>query len=160
MKRIVTLHQLYRSVNSLQDFEFHDSFWSLVDHDASSYVFNAKALNLHQDAPQNPEDCDMEIEDALITFSRCRITEFRSFREEAPKDYGGEQCLKRFLKEANLGIWVKGFDEVEHGQWLLASCGDEEPYYVVRMSFEGATIGWDAFRRPAWYVLNQRGIQA
>ena len=150
----------YRSVNSPQDFEFHDSFWSLADHDASSYVFDAKSLNLHRAAPQNPEDCDMEIEKALITFSGCRITGFRSYKEDAPKDYTGEQCLMRFPKEANHGMWVKGFDEIGHTRWLLASCGDEEPYYEVRMSFDGVVIEWDAFRRPAWYVLRSRGIEA
>ena len=150
----------YRSVNCLQDFEFHDSFWSLAGHDASSYIFDARALNLHQTAPQNPEDCDMEIESSRVTFSGCQIAGFRAFKEETPKNFTGEKSLIRFLREANHGMWVKGFNEIDHDQWLLASCGDKEIYYEVTLRFEDVVVEWDAFRRPAWYVLHAKGIEA
>ena len=57
-------------------------------------------------------------------------------------------------------MWVKGFNEIDHDQWLLASCGDEEIYYEVTLRFEDVAVEWDAFRRPAWYVLHARGIEA
>ena len=138
----------YRSKDCLRDFEFHDSEWSLASHDASSFVFNARALNSHQSAPQNAEDCDME------------ILGYRSFATETPMDHTGEQCLMLFLREANHGMWVKSFNQIDHDRWMNASCGDNEPYYEVTLSFDEVVIEWDAFRCPAWYVLRSRGVEA
>ena len=58
----------FQSIDRLQDFEFHDSMWMLAQQNPTSFAFDVKELNLHLDASQNPEECDMEIEEARISF--------------------------------------------------------------------------------------------
>ena len=63
----------YRVVNDLTPFEFHDSVWKLETFEAGALALRVKELNLHRDAAQNPCGCDMEIEEARMTFEGIRI---------------------------------------------------------------------------------------
>jgi len=161
----------FQSINRLRDFEFHDSMWSLADCDSASFAFDVTALNLHQDAPQNPESCDMEIETARVSFMGFRLAAYepgvawttdasgKSCPTESLKSYTGDEAIALFLREAKHGIWAYALAQADSGEWVLSGCG-EKPYFEVRFSFGQALIEWDAFRRPAWYVLQSRGIQA
>ena len=161
----------FRSNNRLQDFEFHDSVWTLADRGSASFAFDVKELNLHQDAPQNPESCDMEIENVRVSFIGFHLAVYEpgvpwttdSSGEPRPaepqKTYSGDEAIELFLREAKHGIWVYALKQTDSREWVLSGCG-EEPYFEAGFSFDQVTIGWDAFRRPAWYVLRARGIQA
>ena len=161
----------FQSINRLLDFEFHDSMWSLADCDSASFAFDVTALNLHQDAPQNPESCDMEIENACVFFVGFRLAVYepgvawttdasgKSCPTEPQKTYTGDEAIALFQLEAKHGIWVYALEQTDTGEWVLSGCG-EEPYFEAGFSFDQVTIEWDKYRRPAWYVLRERGIQA
>ncbi|MBR4359765.1 MAG: hypothetical protein IKP32_04030 [Clostridia bacterium] len=161
----------FRSIDSLRDFEYHDSMWRLADHSSATVSFEVKALNLLQHAPQNPESCDMEIETARVSFTGFRLAAYEpdmawttdasgnSCPTEPIKTYTGDEAIALFLREAKYEIWVYALAQADSGEWVLSGCG-EEPYFEVRFSFGQVTIEWDAFRCPAWYVLRSRGIKA
>ena len=161
----------FRSIDSLRDFEFHDSLWTLADGGSAALAFNAAALNLHQDAPQNPESCDMEIENARISLIGFRLAFYEpgvAWTTDAPgqsrpaepqRTFTGDEAIALLLREAKHGIWVYALKQTAAREWVLSGCG-EEPYFEAGFSFDQVTIEWDKYRRPAWYVLRERGIQA
>lgn len=161
----------FQSTDRLQDFEFHDSMWSLADCSSTSFAFNVKELNLHQGAPQNPESCDMEIENARISFIGFCLTFYepgvawttdasgQSRPAEPQRTYTGDEANALFLREAKHSIWVYALKQTDSREWIMSGCG-EEPYFEAGFSFDQVTIEWDAFRRPAWYVLRTSEIQA
>ena len=161
----------FQSIDRLRDFEWHDSIWTLVQQDSDSFAFDVKELNLHRDSSQNPEDCDMEIETAHISFPGFRMAAYdpgvawkqdasgKSCPTEPQKTYTGNEALELFLRDANRGIWVYSLEQTAPAEWRLSGSG-EEPYFEVRVSFDQTIIEWDSLRRPAWYVLHARGIQA
>ncbi len=158
----------FQSVDRLRDYEFHDSMWSLAECRNASFAFDVTALNLHQDAPQNPENCDMEIENARVSFIGFRLAVYepgvawttdasgKSCPTEPQKTHTGEEAMTLFLREAKHGIWVYALKQTDSAEWFLSGCGEED-YFEVRFSFDQVVIEWDAFRRPAWYVLRKRG---
>ena len=83
----------------------------------------------------------------------------KSYPTEPQKTYTGNEALELFLRDANHGIWVYSLEQTASAEWRLSGCG-EEPYFEVRFSFDQIIIEWDTLRRPAWYVLHSRGIQA
>ena len=52
----------YRVENKLDLFEFHDAEFSFISFDKNELVLSAKHLNIHENAVQNPHNCDMEID--------------------------------------------------------------------------------------------------
>ena len=52
----------YRVENELDLFEFHDAEFSFISFEKNELVLSAKHLNIHENAAQNPHDCDMEID--------------------------------------------------------------------------------------------------
>ena len=161
----------FQSTDRLQDFEFHDSMWSLADCSPTSFAFNVKELNLHQGVPQNPESCDMEIKNARISFIGFCLTFYepgvawttdasgQSRPAEPQRTYTGEEANALFLREAKHGIWVYALKQTDSREWIMSGCG-EEPYFEAGFSFDQVTIEWDAFCRSAWYVLRASEIQA
>ena len=159
-----------KSVNALHDFEFHDAYWEFAAWDAASLSVFAKHLNLHQDAPRNDSDCDMEIQLAGMTFEGFRAISYapgvawetdengQSRPAEPLKVYEGDAAHKAFLRELQHGVNLLALRQKDEC-WMLIGCG-AEPYFEVQFSFENVIVEWDAFKGPAWYVLRQREIQA
>ena len=161
----------YRSINSLRDFEFHDAVWTLVSHRDSSLAGDVKYLNIHQDAGQNPFDCDMEIENARITLTGFRaIVHKQVFLEvidpsgvrhsaDPPILSEGQQVLEALLNEMKDNMTFYSLCETGDEQWIIEGCG-ESLFFEAHIAFESVSVEWDTYRRPAWYVLHARGIQA
>lgn len=158
---------MYQSINSVHDFEFHDSEWAFISNEASSLTIRVEKLNLHRDAPQNPIDCDMEIESACITLEK---VQFLSHAPSVPwkKDasgkshplaplitYTGEDAAERFIHECKCGVTVYKFQAKCDGQYEIHAMG-EDPYFETVFAAENVRIEWDMILRPAWYVLKNR----
>ena len=160
----------YRSVDSLRDFEFHDAKWMLVSHGDGSLVGDVKYLNIHQDAEQNTADCDMEIENARITLTGFRaIVHKQVFMEcidrsgvrhpaDPPIISEGQQAFEALMNEMKDKMTFYSLCDTGDGKWLIEGCG-ESLFFEAQIAFESVSIEWDAYRRPAWYVLHARGIQ-
>ena len=160
----------YRSINSLRDFEFHDAVWTLVSHSDGSLAGDVKYLNIHQDAGQNPYDCDMEIENARITLTGFRAIVHKQVFPESMDRSGvrypadppiiieGQQAFEALLNEMKDEMTFYSLHETRDGKWLIEGCG-ESLFFEAQIAFESVSIEWDAYCSPAWYVLHARGIQ-
>lgn len=156
----------YRVVNDLTPFEFHDSVWKLETFEAGALVLRVKELNLHRDAAQNPCGCDMEIEEARMTFEEIRIlTHTPSVRwksdaagisrpAEAIVTCTGESAAERLLHELRRGINVFSMEE-KNDRCKISACGDD-PYFEAEFSAEAVRIEWDEYRGPAWYETRRQ----
>ena len=151
----------YCVVDDLTLFEFHDSVWKLESFEAGALSLRVKELNLRRDAAQNPCGCDMEIEEARMTFEGFRIlTQTPSVRwetdaagisrpVEAVVTCAGEPAAERLLRELRRGINVFSMEEKD-GRCKICACGDD-PYFEAEFSAEVVRIEWDEYRGPAWY---------
>lgn len=156
--------------NRLGDFEFHDAMFSLVDYSENTLILDATYLNVHHDCDQNPHDCDMEIEQARITFKGFQIDLYTN-DSAWEKDANGESqsvepivyikgsaAMEQLLNQFAPHLTVLDLTSVNDG-WAPDGCGDE-PYFGIRFRFDSVDIEWDEFHRPAWFVLHQQGIKA
>ena len=156
----------YCVVNDRTPFEFHDSVWRLAAFEAGALALRVKELNLHRDAAQNPRGCDMEIEEARMTFEGVRIlTHTPSVRwksdaagisrpAEAIVTCTGEAAEERLLHELRHGINVFSMEE-KNGRCKICACGDD-PYFEAEFSAEAVRIEWNAYRGLAWYETRRQ----
>ena len=104
----------YRSVDQLEQFEFHDSDWKLNSREGDAVTFTVENLNIHKDTEQNDEDWDMELSPARMTFRGFRLVCFepgrswttdetgRSFPVGPRVLYTGEEGMELLAKECHV----------------------------------------------------------
>lgn len=151
----------YTSTDSINDFEFHDAEFSLIQWNGNDLIVSAKYLNIHKDTPQNSTDTDMEISEARITFSECRIKEFepsRTWKTDINGEYytddplvihTGATARDMFENELRNTITVLGV-AFDNGSYELSAVGIG-PYFSVRFAFSGFRAEWNDYCGKAWY---------
>ena len=157
----------YHSTDHLQDFEFHDSEFTLLAIDDSTLAVSARKLNIHKDTPQNDSDFDMEIDIAKITFHGFQSLSYepgRSWhRDENGNAYTddplviftGHEAINALTAEMQNTLTVYHLVQEEGNVCELGGCGDS-PYFTIRFAFDFITIEWDAYRKKAWYEQHRQ----
>lgn len=152
----------YISTRIFSDFEFHDAFFKLESFEGNTITFSVRYLNIHKNTAQNSGSTDMELEIAHVTFCNFRLISFdpgrtwkqnnngEFYTEEPHVIFEGKTAEEKFLKELHVGTTVYEFGTLENGNHYFSGTGDE-PWFEVQFLFDSATIGWDEFRKPAWY---------
>lgn len=152
----------YISTNIFSDFEFHDAYFKLERLEINALTISAKYLNIHKGTEQNSYDTDMEIDVAHIIFRNFKLISFEPGRTWKQDERGqfytnepqvifeGKTAEEKLLNELQAGTTVYEFGTLENGNHYFDGTGDE-PWFQVRFSFDSVTIGWDEFRKPAWY---------
>lgn len=152
----------YRSVDQLEQFEFHDSDWALASRDGDTVTFEVSNLNIHKNTEQNEEDWDMELGPARLTFRGFRLVHFEPGRswttDERGKSvpvgprvlYTGEEGMALLSKES---FQVFHFER-EGDHWEIGCCG-VEPYFTVEFDFDSVEITWETYVKKAWYELHR-----
>ena len=166
----------YSSRDRLEDFEFHDSEFSLISWDKfldeipgneNNYrlVVSAKCLNVHKDAAPNNAGTDMEIKEARITFDGFRINEFEPGRIWKRDENGnlytddplvihtGDKARSAFENELRNTIIIVDISN-DNGEYSLGAMG-LDPYFSVRFTFSSVCIEWDDYSKKAWYELHK-----
>ena len=145
----------------IQDFEFHDSIFSLVSWESNCLVLSARHLNIHKDAVPTLPDTDLEIENARITFHGFSVRSFESGRvwerdgngnshtKEPLVIYIGDDARAKLEQELQQGLWVYHFEKEMDG-YELGACG-KDPYFTVCVGFDSVNVEWDSFCGNAWY---------
>ena len=162
----------YTSIDRLQDFEFHDSEFRLIewiDGILEKLVFSATSLNVHRDALPNHSGVDMEIKKAKISFHNVRILEFEIERFSKEDENGneyfdepltivkGNEAKALFQNELDNSITVLYLMKTENGEYELNGIGNK--FFFVRFIFESVEIEWDEYSNAAWYELKQQHIR-
>lgn len=160
----------YTSVDRLCDFEFHDSEFKLVEWskigNIETLTLSVRLLNVHKDAAPNNSGVDMEIKDAIISFSHIRINEYELMRsgtidEDGNEHYGEPQVIhkgstarKLFDNEMKESITVLYLEKNDNGEYELGGIGAN--YFMIRFRFSTVKISWDDYSSAAWYELNRQ----
>ncbi len=154
----------YKSVNSLQDFEFHDASMEFVSFRNGQLVVAVKHLNVHKNTEQNGQDKDMEIEQAQMTFENFSVKHYENMRAQELGDDGTYHDVEPVIAYVNEAAQEKLFSLWNKDLWVLAlDRYDDELYYMdvdawlctmftIRFCFDSVTVTWDDFSGPAWYV--------
>lgn len=157
----------YSAENDLSLFEFHDAEFSLVSFDGRDLVVSASYVNIHKDAPQNPEDYDMEIASAQITLRNFHSATYepgRAWKRDAQGNsypvgpqiiYSGQEAMDRILAELKYPLTVYHFEKEEKGGYSIGGCG-EEPYLTIEFDFDDISICWDEYAKKAWYERHRQ----
>lgn len=152
--------------NDLSLFEFHDSTFSFVSYDGVDLVVSAAMVNVHKNTPQNPSDHDMEIASARITFRNLQSVTYEPGvlwkTGEDGKSYPvgpqvilrGENAIRCILEALQDRIRVYHFEKAECG-YCIGGCGIE-PYFEIKLDFDGVSVSWDEYKKKAWYELHRQ----
>lgn len=151
------------SSRNLMEFEFHDAWADEIRRKGDVLTCRVKHLNLHASAPENPYPQDMELKEALLTFSGFQVKEyclpayechFQNGRTEAhPKQQFFEaEAEKRFSQAAAEGFRLTYVGPDDQACWTLEACGKTVPYFTLAFSFRQALVEWEEFAGKAWYV--------
>lgn len=148
------------SVDSLKDFEFHDSTWKFSAWENGNLTIKATELNIHKGAEQNHQRSDMEIKEATVTFSGIQKLTYtpprtwkrdengNSYTDEPLVVYENDEAKERFISELKAGIMVLTFEE-NNGVYELGGIGSE--FVSVDFAFDSVRIEWDSYEQKAWY---------
>ena len=150
------------SLDSLADFEFHDSEWSFVSWENGDLTVKIRALNIHKDADQNRMGKDMELGEAVATFFGIKNITYElprtwkkdengnSYTDEPRVIYEGDEAMARFIEELknDHGVTVMYFDKKDEG-YELGGIGSE--WLSPKFDFDSVRIEWDAYDGKAWY---------
>ncbi|MBR6726230.1 MAG: hypothetical protein IKL81_04505, partial [Clostridia bacterium] len=150
------------SLDSLADFEFHDSEWSFVSWENGDLTVKIRALNIHKDAAQNGTGRDMELGEAVATFfgiknityelprTRKKDENGNSYTDEPRVIYEGDEAMAKFIEELknDHGVTVMFFDKKDEG-YELGAIGNE--WLSPKFAFDSVRIEWDVYDGKAWY---------
>ncbi len=151
----------YHFVNRLQDFEFHDTYWEIIDCQPDRISFVISYLNVRKSALEEDSDKDMEISDAHMTFYGVSEVTYEPSRTWKKDDNGnsysdepqiihtGETAQKFLISEMKNKPIIYNFDYTD-SQCKIGGCG-EDPYFTFCISFQRVEIVWESFKNIAWY---------
>lgn len=146
--------------DQLDLFEFHDSVFSFVSFDGKDLVVSAECLNIHEEAEENPHDCDMEIDLATISWQNVQILSLRPWLDENGNWYSNESQIVFTGKEAEEkliyalkdGITLNDIDVQQFDDHAMIEIEATAPkYFLATFSYSDVTVEWDTYRKKAWY---------
>jgi len=153
----------YSVVNDLSLFEFHDSGFRLLSFNEDELSVSVEHLNIHQTAEQNPNNYDMEISAATITFKGIRNITYEPGRTWKTGDDGvsrpvgprivfeGEEAKEKITEELQQSISVYYFEKKDDFVFIFDG-GGIEPYFTMEISCDSVVTEWDGYTGKAWYV--------
>jgi len=151
-------------VDSIDLFFLVGANFELIEARDTMVSFKAQRINAHRQTAANPNDSDMEIDDAKITFAGFTVSELRyqqpfkklSSGEVATQEsytLQGETAMDAFLELASDSFEVADFHQIMDGSYMLVTGSDG--HFFVRLDFESARIEWDELSREANYELKK-----
>lgn len=149
----------YLSENRLYDFVWHDSVFSLIGYENDTLKIKAEFLNIVKTSPYNPEESDMQIRDAVITFEGFRVAKvittaatqiiLDEYDEFSGKE--GDSALEETLMVLRGGLTVLDFGIHDSGYHFFSALDEKSRMVDVRFMFYNAVATWDEFSGVAWY---------
>lgn len=158
----------YCTQNKLEQFEFHDSEFSLVRFDKKDLIASVKYLNIQEAAEENPYDCDMEIERAIFHFGDVHILSFepaRAYQKDADGNwytdepqivFTGKAAEEKLISELENGFSVNGIAFARSDTYTLEIEANGPEWFCTKIAFSDVSVSWDAYRKKAWYELHKQ----
>ena len=158
----------YTSIDHFSDFEFHDAKIRLISFVNDHLLVEAKYLNIHKNAEQNPFETDMEIACARIGFEGFHIVSYKPdptwktaekgkpVPDEPQVIFCEAEALRRFLAQLKMGISIFDFDTTEANTYFIDALTSNS-FFTVCFIYDRLLIEWDNYKGEAWYT--QKGKQ-
>lgn len=153
--------------NQLDLFEYHDTELRFVSFENNNLILKAKCLNIHKNTKENPSDCDMEIESAILTFYGYEIistaplitivtdSNGNTYFDE-PKEITGKEAENSFLNELKKGSTIFHLDfQRQENKNISVIDFSYINCYNIKFSFDSVKIEWDNYSQKAWYEKNK-----
>lgn len=153
--------------NRLSDFEFHDTEFFLNSYENDTLCVTAKHLNLHKGTKENPNDCDMEIKNAEISFQNVQIFSFAPLQAYKISKDGNRYADERPIVHTGAEAKQKVITALKNGISLncIAIRKDKDLYFleltandgfVAEICFQNVIVAWDEYIGKAWYELYKK----
>ena len=131
----------YTSIDHPEHFVFMDTTWELLRREENDLTFRIRDLCVSKDEPNNPESCDLQTEEAIVTF--------RDFELIRAENLDGDECMDLLTNES---LFVLNFDPIED-HWVIQAMAPD--FLQAELRFSAIQIEWDGFTRAAWYELTK-----
>ena len=149
---------MYNSINQLDQFEYHDAHIENIKIDGTTMIWQLQELNIKATAPENCKDIDLCIKEAFITFDNCTIesvitAECIKMEQRIPSRLVSKNEYKTALNSCHTIFNMEECEKTDSFYRatfdLLASGYDD---YIITLNFNQASVVWDTYSGPAWYV--------
>lgn len=150
----------YTSIDHPEHFVFMDTTWELLRREGNDLTFRIRDLCVSEGEPNNPESCDLQTEEAIVTFR-----DFELIHAESPEGLltetdgstsvipagvlGCEETMELLMNES---LFVPNFDPIED-HWVIQALAPD--FFQAELRFSSIEIEWDGFTRAAWYELTK-----
>ena len=154
--------------NTLSLFEFHDAEFSFLSFQDNNLVISAKHLNIHKNTLQNPDDCDMEIDIAKITFYDVTMISYELIQgyitdadgnkyTNDPKVFlTDKEASLKFTDELKNKIFLNYLDIYNENNKQIIEIGTCAPtVFTAIFSCKNLSVEWDKYSQKAWYELHK-----
>ncbi len=152
----------YQVTNDISIFQFHDARPTLISYEDNILKLSVESLNIMHETEQNPNEADMEIKEAFITFDNFRVISTDTGLSYIKKDNGEMIELERIKltsKEAEVFFLerlsnepffdILDFVKNDIGSYsMIAHAGKQ---FTLIFDFDNITIEWDEYNGKAWY---------
>ncbi len=161
---------LYRSVNELEHFAFHDATILRMELTGRDMVWFAKDVNVSTDNSQNPHPTDMCLGEATVAWEGFAIRSLEIGGYDA-YDYDGTlvqhvdkqvippaEHLSYLTATVNEYCWIFGLRLIEvpegddHAYVAAVTLSGHFDVFDMVLAFDKAVVSWDTFNGKAWYV--------
>lgn len=151
--------------NDLTVFEFHDAEFSFVSFENNNLVISAKNLNIHKNTAQNPDDCDMEIDLATITFYDFEMISYESIQGYVTDADGtqytndpkillkNKEAELQFINELKNKLFLDYLEICDNNIIEIGTCAST--VFTAIFSYKNICAEWDNYSQKAWYELHK-----
>ncbi len=157
------------TTNNLQEFEFHDAEFTWNSYRDSVLSVTVNFLNIHKFTKENPDDKDMELDTATMTFCGLSVESVAFYKStvtdengnsfiQEPPVYKGKEVEEIFFKKLQESVYILCAEIQKSGARTVleldALVAHKSDAFHVVLSFDSVTVKWDAYRKKAWYELH------
>lgn len=158
----------YCTMNNLQEYEFHDAKFTWNDFHDGVLSVTVDFLNIHRFTKENPDDEDMELDAATVTFYGLSVESLAFSRSitidengkaiiQEPPIYQGKEIEEVFFKQLKESVFIYYAEIQKSGsKTVLELDAHKSDAFHVVLSFDSVTVEWDSYRKKAWYELHKQ----
>lgn len=152
----------YQVINDISIFQFHDARPTFISYENNTLKLSVESLNIIHSTEQNPNEADMEIKEAFITFENFNVISTDTGLAYIKNDNGEITELERikhtgkdaeeffFNRLKNEEIFdILDFVKNDIGSYSMIIFGGGQ--FTLIFDCDNITIEWDEYNGKAWY---------
>lgn len=152
--------------DNLDDFEFQDAYVKAAEYRQPKLILHVDGLNIRKEATQNSYSCDMQIDDACITFQDIMLDKYVEHSFATGKiavskndlEYSGEEAKRLFQQAFKKGFLINTLSPTIQGVCLIGMLPDspednnDASFFSMYIRFVSVSVKWQNCCAQAWHV--------